>query len=62
MNIHFGHPSVDMRVLNEVAALLVALVVTLEPAKSKEATKYKMAHVEATSWSGAQTSVHSDPM
>ena len=62
MNFHLGHPSVEMRALKEAAALLVALVVTLEPAKSKEATKYKMTHVEATSWSSAQTSVHSDPV
>ena len=51
-----------MRALKEAAALLAALVVILELAKSKEATKYKMTHVEATSWSSAQTSVHSDPV
>ena len=62
LTLNIDHPPVKMRALKEAVALLVALVVTLEPANSKDVTMYNMAHVEANSWSSAQTNVHKDPM
>ena len=51
-----------MRALKEAVAFLTALLTTLEPAKSEDATKYMLAHVEATSWSASQIIVYNDQM
>ena len=61
-NLDIDNSSVKMMALKEAVALLVALFALSEQAKSKEATKYTVAHVEANSWSSAQTRVRNDPM